>query len=92
MNALGAIFWEGVLHATAFALLGIMVYLVLRRWSPAAGALGAASTLVVMTFVSALAFCPWPRWGPIVSLSGPAAEVADSAGDEAAPASSQQTS
>ena len=62
MNQLGAILWEGVIHATGFALVGILVYLVLRRWSPAAGSLVAASTLVVMAALSVLAFCPWPRW------------------------------
>jgi hypothetical protein len=68
MNMLLANFWEGLFHATSFALLGTLVYLVLRRWSPAAGALAAASSLVLMTFVSILAFCPWPRWGPSDSL------------------------
>ena len=43
--------------------LGILVYLALRRWSPAAGALAAAASLVVMALVAVLAFCPWPRWG-----------------------------
>ena len=68
MNLLVASFWEGLVHATAFALLGILVYLVLRRWSPAAGALAAGSSLVVMAVVAILAFCPWPRWVPGDSL------------------------
>ena len=63
MNALVAIFWQGVLHATAFALFGIMVYLILRRWSPAAGALGAASTLVVMVAGLGPHACSVARWG-----------------------------
>ncbi len=68
MNMLLASVWEGLIHATGFALLGIVVYLALRRWSPAAGALAAASSLVVMAMVGFLAFCPWPRWGPSNSL------------------------
>ncbi len=63
-----ASFWEGLIHATGFAVLGIVVYLTLRRWSPAAGALAAASSLVVMALVGLLAFCPWPRWGTGNSL------------------------
>ena len=62
MNMLVASFWEGLVHATGFALLGIVVYLALRRWSPAAGALAAGSSLGVMAMVAILAFCPWPRW------------------------------
>ena len=59
-----ATLWEGVVHATAFALLGILVYLVWRRWSPAAGSLAAASTLVLMTFVSVLSFLSLAPVGP----------------------------
>jgi beta-lactamase regulating signal transducer with metallopeptidase domain len=74
-----AILWEGGVHATAFALLGILVYLVWRRWSPAAGSLAAATTLVLMTLVSVLSFCPWPRWGPVLDVSRLASVVAVSA-------------
>ncbi len=62
MNVLVASFWEGLIHATGFSMLGIVVYLALRRWSPAAGALAAAASLVVMVLVALLGFCPWPRW------------------------------
>ncbi|WP_165227226.1 M56 family metallopeptidase [Aquisphaera insulae] len=62
MITLGSALWLGILHSTLFAILGIAAYLWLRRRSPAAGALAASSVLVVMTFVSALAFSPWPRW------------------------------
>ena len=37
MNALGLILLGSIVHATGFALLGIVVYLVLRRRGPAAG-------------------------------------------------------
>jgi beta-lactamase regulating signal transducer with metallopeptidase domain len=70
---------EGVAHATIFAFLGILVYLVWRRWSPAAGSLAAATTLVLMTLVSALSFCPWPRWAPIFDISRLASIAAVSA-------------
>ncbi len=68
MNMLVASFWEGLLHATGFAMLAIVVYLALRRWSPAVGALAAGSSLCVMAMVAILAFCPWPRWDPGRSL------------------------
>ena len=68
MNVLVASFWEGLIHATGFSMLGIVVYLALRRWSPAAGALAAAASLVVMVLVALLGFCPWPRWGAGQSL------------------------
>jgi beta-lactamase regulating signal transducer with metallopeptidase domain len=64
VNLYSAILWEGMIHATGFALAGSLVYLALRRLSPAAGSLGAASTLVVMAVLSLLAFCPWPNWEP----------------------------
>ncbi len=63
MNLLVAVFWEALLHSTLFALPGIVVYLAWRRWSPAAGALAAASSLVVMALVAFLSISPWPRWG-----------------------------
>ena len=63
MSMLVASFWEGLFHATAFAMLGIVVYFASRRLSPAAGALAAGSSLCVMAMVAILAFCPWPRWG-----------------------------
>ena len=63
--------------------LGILVYLIMRRWSPAAGSLAAASTLVVMAFVSVLALCPWPRWGPMLDSNGClVAEVRRSGGSD----------
>ena len=42
--------------------LGSLVYLALRRWSPAAGSLAAGSSLVIMALVSIVVLGPWPRW------------------------------
>jgi hypothetical protein len=67
---LGSALGESVLHVTSFALIGSLLYLALRRWNPAAGALLAASTLIVMSLVSALAFSPWPRWQAAALLQG----------------------
>ena len=68
MNLLEVSLLEGGIRATVFALAGILVYLIMRRWSPAAGSLTAASTLVVMGIVSLLALNPWPRWAPRFSI------------------------
>ncbi len=62
MNTLGISLLWCVLQATLFTSLGLVVYLALRRRSPAAAATAVASTLVVLAVVSALAFSPWPRW------------------------------
>jgi hypothetical protein len=62
MNTLGSLLTDSAARATGFAVLGIVFYLVLRRWSPAAGALGALSALAVMAMVWVLAFLPLPRW------------------------------
>ena len=69
MNIVESSLLEGAIRATAFALAGIMIYLIMRRWSPAAGSLTAASTLVLMGVVSLLALCPWPRWGPVLPIA-----------------------
>ena len=37
-----------IAHATGFAIVGTLFYLALRRWSPAAGALAAGSSIVIM--------------------------------------------
>ncbi len=57
---LSAVLGEGVVHVTSLSLMVTLVYLVLRRWNPAAGAMSAAKPLIVMAIVSARAFCPWP--------------------------------
>jgi hypothetical protein len=77
VNVLGSVFGESILHATSFAFVGSVLYLGLRRWSPAAGALLAASTLIVMALVSALAFLPWPRWEVSPSLQALPDRLAD---------------
>jgi prepilin-type processing-associated H-X9-DG protein len=86
MSTFGTTLWEGALHATAFSVLGIILYLAMRRWSPAAGSLASASTLFVMAVVSLLAFSPWPRWTADVrpGRSIPPKEAAP-AGGEVAP-------
>src|SRR4051794_38922939 len=71
MNFLEISLVEGAIRATVFAVAGILVYLIMRRWSPAAGSLTACSTLVLMGVVPLLAFCPWPRL-PVERLRIPA--------------------
>ena len=41
MNALRLLLLGSIVHATGFAVIGSLVYLALRRWSPAAGSLAA---------------------------------------------------
>ncbi len=48
MNALGLMLLGSIVHATGFAMLGILVYLTLRRRGPAAGSVVAGSTLMIM--------------------------------------------
>ncbi|MFO0889837.1 MAG: M56 family metallopeptidase [Isosphaeraceae bacterium] len=70
MSPLGPLVLDGVARATAFAVVGVVAYLVLRRWSPAAGALAAVSCLSGMALVGALALAPLPTWdpGPVLRL------------------------
>jgi hypothetical protein len=74
MNFLEVSLIDGATRATAFAVAGIIFYLNMRRWSPAAGSLTAAATLVLMGVVSLLALCPWLRL-PIERLRRPAIET-----------------
>jgi prepilin-type processing-associated H-X9-DG protein len=62
VNTLGLMLLGSIVHATAFAALGISAYLALRRWGPAAGSLAAGSCLLIMVAVSMVAMSPWPRW------------------------------
>ncbi len=62
MNAFGWLILGSIAHATAFAVIGSMAYLALRRFSPAAGALAAASSLMITALVSIIVLGPWPRW------------------------------
>jgi hypothetical protein len=62
MNFLETALVDGAIRATAFAVVGIGFYLIMRRWSPAAGSLTAGATLLLMSAVSLLAPCPWPRF------------------------------
>jgi beta-lactamase regulating signal transducer with metallopeptidase domain len=67
LNALGLTLLSSIAHATVFALAGTIVYLAIRRLSPAAGALAAGSCLLFMAIVSAVAVGPWPRWCTIAA-------------------------
>jgi prepilin-type processing-associated H-X9-DG protein len=53
---------SSIAHATVFALLGSLVYLALRRWSPASGAFAASASIAIMTLVFLIVLGPWPRW------------------------------
>ncbi len=78
MNALGLILLGTIARATAFAIVGALVYLAWRRSSPAAGALAAGSCLAVIALVSVLAVAPWQGFWTIdlarrnVASAGPA--------------------
>ena len=62
MNALGLLILGSIAHATGFAAIGAVAYLAWRRWSPAAGALAAASSLLITAMVSMIVLAPWPCW------------------------------
>jgi hypothetical protein len=59
VNTLGLILLGSAVHATVFAIGGALVYLALRRSSPAAGALAAGSCLAMIALVSLVAASPW---------------------------------
>ncbi len=86
MNALGWLILGSIAHATGFAVIGSIAYLALLRWSPAAGALAAASSLVIMALVSMIVLGPWPRWW---SVSNEQARDATAAVSRATPQSNQ---
>ncbi len=69
MNALGLILLGSITHATGFAVLGVLVYLVFRRRGPAAGSLAAGSSLLIMVLVSMVVLSPWPRWWTVAPES-----------------------
>ena len=62
MNTLGLILLGSIAHVTGFAAVGMLVYLALRRWGPAAGSLAAGSSLLIMVLVSLIGLGSWPRW------------------------------
>ena len=62
MITASAMLLGSIAHATGFAIVGALVYLALRRLSPAAGALAASSSIVIMALVSLIALGPCPRW------------------------------
>jgi beta-lactamase regulating signal transducer with metallopeptidase domain len=69
MNSLGSILVLSVVHATVFGVFASLAYLLLRRYSPSAGALCAVAGLVIMGLVWALELGPWPRWR-VVGMPG----------------------
>ena len=77
MNELGLTLLGSIAHATAFVLIGTLIYLALRRFSPAAGAFTASSSLLIMAIVSVVVLSPWPAWWTITA-PGTAAPLAES--------------
>ncbi len=69
MNVLGLMLLGSIVHATGFGVLGVLVYLALRRRGPAAGSLAAGSTLTIMVLVSMVVLSPWPRWWTVAPES-----------------------
>ena len=59
-------------------MIGSIAYVALRRWSPAAGSLAAASSLVIMALVSMIVLGPWPRWWSFSGDQGRQAPIAAS--------------
>ncbi|QDU41878.1 Regulatory protein BlaR1 [Symmachiella dynata] len=62
MTAFAATCLWCALQVSLFVAVVSLLYLVLRRWSLAAGGLIAAVSLAVVILISGLAFSPWPRW------------------------------
>jgi len=62
MESMGIALVWCMLQVTLLVVLAGIVYLIVRRYVPAAGALVTAATIGAVVVVSALAFSPWPRW------------------------------
>jgi len=62
VNEIGVVVLGAVARGTAFAGIGWVFCLLLRRRGPSASAMIALATLVGMVGVSALGVSPWPRW------------------------------
>ena len=76
MNALGLMLLGSIAHATVFALVGAVLYLAVRRSSPATGSFAAGACLLIMAIVSVVVLGPWPRWWTIAGPpSGEARKV-----------------
>jgi prepilin-type processing-associated H-X9-DG protein len=77
VNTISLMLLGSIAHATGFAILGTLIYLALRRFGPAAGALASSSSIVIMAIVSLIVLGPWPRWWVLAPLgsarAGPAA-------------------
>jgi beta-lactamase regulating signal transducer with metallopeptidase domain len=81
LNAIGFMLLGSIAHATGFALAGALFYLALRRASPAAGALSAACSLLLMGIISLVVLGPWPVWWNISSPRGVASLLAPASRD-----------
>jgi beta-lactamase regulating signal transducer with metallopeptidase domain len=62
MNETGILLFWCAVQATLYLLVGVFVYLVVRRFGPATGAWAAACTLMMLCCVTVAVFSPWPRW------------------------------
>jgi len=62
VNTISLMLLGSIAHATGFAIVGTLVYLALRRFGPAAGALVSSTSIVIMALVSLIVLGPWPRW------------------------------
>lgn len=62
MNDLGVLLLHAIVRSTAFLLVGIVLYGLVRRIGPALGASAAFGSLVVLIGVTLMTLSPWPRW------------------------------
>lgn len=62
MNALGMTLIWCALQVTAFVTVAGLLYVLVRRLSPATGGLITAAGLMGIIVISGLAFSPWPHW------------------------------
>jgi beta-lactamase regulating signal transducer with metallopeptidase domain len=62
MNSLGVTVFWCVAQVTVLTLVAGLLYFVVRRLSPAAGAFVALASLLLVTVITALSVSPWPNW------------------------------
>ncbi|MFI5459683.1 MAG: M56 family metallopeptidase [Isosphaerales bacterium] len=84
MNTISLMLLGSIAHATGFAIAGTLVYMALRRFGPAAGALASSTSIVVMALVSLVVLGPWPRWWVLAPRESAQTTSAPSAGIEEA--------
>lgn len=75
MNYLGLTLLWCAIQVTIFAVAAVVLYLSMRRRSPAARSTVLASSLVSVILLTGLAWSPWPRWVPESSTAITASEV-----------------